>query len=172
MNSKKILVVLGTAREGRKSEKVANFIIDELRGNKFNVELLDIKDYLTEATVPSWQKELYNKYDEVSYRMNEADTYIFVVPEYNHSFPGEFKIFIDKLKDEPAGKSVLIAGVSNGVFGGARVVEHLLPVLVYFKMKPVMPPLYFGNVEELFDDNGAIVDKKYSERLIKAVSKL
>ncbi len=162
-----ILVVIGTARKGRYSGKVARYIKNELSKVTQNVELLDVRDFLTPETIPSWQKEDFKEYNQLSDAFDKADAYYFVLPEYNHSYPGEFKIMIDKLKNEPAGKPVVVCGVSSGVFGGSRVVEHVIPLLTYFKMKTIMPALYFSNVEKLFDEKEKILDTSHAKRIIK-----
>ena len=59
--------------------------------------------------------------------MNRADAIVIVVPEYNHSFPGLLKHVLDSCLKEYIHKAVGVVGVSAGPFGGARVIQHLLP---------------------------------------------
>src|SRR5207248_9047315 len=58
-----------------------------------------------------------------------ADGLILVVPEYTHGYPGLLKHALDMNLEEYIHKAVGICGVSAGVFGGARVIEALLPVM-------------------------------------------
>ena len=47
-----ITVILGTAREGRKSDKVSNFVVEELKKNaEIDITLVDVKDYPMDATI-------------------------------------------------------------------------------------------------------------------------
>ena len=51
-----IPVVLGTAREGRQSIKVARFVHAEfLKRAGIETELIDVKDFIFPRTVPSWE---------------------------------------------------------------------------------------------------------------------
>jgi len=51
---KYIPIVLGTGREGRYSDKVANFVFQEASKQSFKTEVIDVRDYATPVTVPSW----------------------------------------------------------------------------------------------------------------------
>src|SRR5690606_804957 len=62
--------------------------------------------------------------------------FIFIVPEYNGSFPGVLKALIDNTNIEKVwwGKKALLTGVSTGRAGNLRGMEHLTGVLHYLKM--------------------------------------
>jgi NAD(P)H-dependent FMN reductase len=66
--------------------------------------------------------------------VNEADALIFVVPEYNHSFPGLLKHVLDTNLKEYIHKAAGVCGVSAGPFGGARMIQNFLPVLREVRM--------------------------------------
>lgn len=59
----------------------------------------------------------------------QADGIVIVTPEYNRGYPGLLKYVLDTNLKEYIHKAVGICGVSAGGFGGARVIENLLPVL-------------------------------------------
>ena len=96
--------------------------------------------------------------------MARADGLIIVSPEYNHGYPGELKILLDTLYQEYNRKPVGICGVSDGLMGGGRMVEHLRQVLVELQMAPIHAALYFRNVEKLFDTSGNMTDGAYEKR--------
>ncbi len=166
-----IPIVLGTAREGRVSEKVARYVLREAKAYGMNAELVDVRDHLHAETIPSWVKD--KRTDAWKKIATKADGFIIVSPEYNHGYPGELKILLDSAYEkEYGGKPVFICGVSNGPFGGARMVEHLNQVLVTVHMVALNAPVYFPKAPELFDDKGEIKDVSYSERLQKSFDKL
>ncbi len=162
-----IPVVLGSAREGRQSEKAARFVFDELqKQDGVATEFVDVRDHVSGiATVPPWgvggANEVPTKWKDVATR---ADAFIFVLPEYNHGYSGEFKLLLDSLYNEYERKPVAVCGVSAGSFGGARVIDHIKPILVELKMIPIRNSLYFGKIKELFDENGLLVDESVRER--------
>jgi hypothetical protein len=61
--------------------------------------------------------------------MDRADALVVVSPEYNHGYSGLLKHVLDSCLKEYIHKAVGIVGVSAGPFGGARVIQNLLPVM-------------------------------------------
>jgi len=121
-----IPVILGTARQGRLSEPAANFVFGEVskRGD-IETELIDIRKI--PVAIDNAGEAL--KDSRFSAMVSRADGLILVVPEYNHSFPGLLKHVLDTNLKEYIHKAVGVCGVSAGPFGGARMIQSLLPVL-------------------------------------------
>lgn len=153
-----IPLILGTAREGRRSEHVAQYLLERLSDrDDIDIELIDVRHHLHGFTHPAWiEYEETNAWKETALA---ADGYIIVTPEYNHGYPGELKIFLDGAFEEYFDKPVALAGVSSGRLGGARVVEHIKPVLIELGMTPMGKALYFGNAGDVFDDSGEMTDE-------------
>ena len=164
-----IPIILGTAREGRQSEKVANFVLKETIANNFESEILDVRDYILQVVK---DREELLPLKELEEKILKADALIIVSPEYNHSYPGELKMMLDLFYKQYFYKPVGICGVSSGSFGGARMIKHLQQVCTALHMLPIGESLYFSKVQELFDDNGRIQDEKYKERIIKFLDEL
>ena len=165
-----IPVILGTARLGRESEKVANFILDEVRKAGFQTELLDVRSYRIDAT----DKTLHTPQGRLLAPIIEkADALIIVSPEYNHGYPGELKMMLDMLTTQYAGKPVGLCGVSSGPFGGTRMVEVIKQVFIELHMPPIREALYFPMVKDLFDASGKIKDAAaYKDRLANFFTEL
>lgn len=167
-----IALVLGTAREGRESEQVFAYLQRVFR-ERTDVELrtVDVRDHFRDAvTVPPWgeggTETVPTEWQRIA---ASVDTFIFVLPEYNHGYPGEWKLLADSLYDEYAGKHAYIVGVSNGTFAGVRVADHVKPILVELGLVPHKTALYAGNVDTLFDDTGEPTDDAFSKRVEKFV---
>jgi NAD(P)H-dependent FMN reductase len=93
--------------------------------------------------------------------MNRADALVLVAPEYNRGYPGLLKHVLDTNLKEYIHKAVGIVGVSAGIFGGARVIENLLPVLRELGLVTIFWDVNFNNVRSRFDENGALVDESF-----------
>jgi len=153
-----IPVILGTAREGRESEKVAEFVLKETVKAGLRTEILDVREFLigsTDNTEESAQAE------KLSEKIVKADGFIIISPEYNHGYPGELKVMLDMLYDQYARKPVGFCGVSAGRFGGARAVEQLRLVSIEFHMVPIREAVYFPFVQDLFDEKRNIKNRSY-----------
>lgn len=176
MNERKphIAVLLGTARTGRNSEAVARYITDTISADgRADAVLYDVRDYLQDRTIPDWQPDGEAE-QTTAWRAvaSKADAFIMVLPEYNHGYPGEWKMVIDQDGVNYRGKPVITAGVSRGPFMGARVVEHVIPVYTELGMVYVPYPLYFGSVGDFVAADAAARDDQYTQRVIKSLDKL
>jgi NAD(P)H-dependent FMN reductase len=154
-------VILGTAREGRQSEKAARFILGEVVKAGLESEIIDVRDYRIPATDNTGQGAQAKL---VAEKITRSDAIIIVTPEYNHGYPGELKMMLDLLYQQYARKPVGFCGVSMGGLGGARCVEQLRQVAIELHMVPIREAVYFSGVRDLFDANGEIKDKSYYAR--------
>jgi NAD(P)H-dependent FMN reductase len=140
----KILIILGTGREKSNSEKVANFVFEEAIKFGFEVEYVKVKEWLDKPWTGGMSELKRTKISEI---LRNSQGFIIVSPEYNHSFPGELKLFIDEFYDEFNNKPVGICGTSSGRLGGARMVESLRLVLIELMTIPIRNAVYFANIE-------------------------
>jgi len=161
LNKMYIPIILGTAREGRQSEKAAKFIFQETIGAGLESEIIDVRDYKIGATDNTKKLEQAKILAE---KIKKADALIVVSPEYNHGYPGELKLMLDMLYQEYAKKPIGFCGVSSGPFGGVRAVEQLRLVSIEFRMVPIREAIYFSSVQNLFDYKGLIKNQAYYER--------
>ena len=148
MSDLNIPVILGTARRGRESEKVAKYMVKRAKQFGFKSALLDVKDYRTAATDASKKSPQAKK---LAKKIAESDGLIIVTPEYNHAYPGELKMMLDLLYEEYEKRAVGVCGVSDGRFGGIRAIEALKPVLNALGTIPINNSLAFPKVSILFD---------------------
>ena len=93
--------------------------------------------------------------------MNRADALIIVTPEYNHGYAGLLKHVLDTNLKEYIHKAAGVVGVSAGVFGGARAIENLLPVLRELGLVTIFWDVNFTTVRRRFDERGNLVDDSY-----------
>ncbi len=157
MNTR-IAVVIGTGREDRRSVHIAQYIAEELkkRPEAPEVHLIDPREYLISPfTVPAWvADENASKWRNIAAQM---DAFVLVVPEYNHSFPGELKLLLDSAFKEYADKPVGLVGVSDGQYGGTRALEHVLALVATLKMYAVPYTVAISNIPEISVGEGETV---------------
>ena len=164
-----IPVILGTGREGRRSEPVANFVFAEVKKRaRVETELIDIRTLPIQIKGPT--DEL--KDPVFAGKMMRADALVLVVPEYNHGYPGLLEHVLDMNLEEYVHKAVGICGVSAGSFGGARMIENFLPVLRELGLTIIFTDVNFGNAQKLFDENGQLLDQSYIRRVARFLDEL
>jgi NAD(P)H-dependent FMN reductase len=164
-----IPVILGTTRSGRNSEAVARLIVAELgKRSEIVTELIDI----AKLPLPTNDAGTAIKDPSFSAKMDRADALVVVSPEYNHGYPGLLKHVLDSCLEEYIHKAVGIAGVSAGSFGGARLVENLLPVMRELGMVTIFWDLNFSKAGTFFDAEGKPCDPGLPSNIGKFVNEL
>ncbi len=69
-------------------------------------------------------------------------------------------------------KAVGICGVSAGSFGGARVIEALLPVMRELGLVTIFNDVNFGPVGKIFGEDGKLLDEKFVRRTAEFLDEL
>jgi len=164
-----IPIILGTARQGRKSEHVARFVFEQTKKRAdVETELIDVRELQMQLDDAGEQM----KDPAFSATIERCDGIILIVPEYNHGYPGLLKHALDMNLKEYIHKAVGVCGVSAGPFGGARVIEGLLPVMRELGLVAIFEDVNFGKVGTLFDEQGNLLDQSYVRRVDKFLNEL
>jgi len=166
-----IPVILGTVRQGRKSIFPAKLMVKSLQTVGVESQLVDFKElplpFLDSLEEPSDlnKKYPYPNVQKWSGIADSADAFVFIVPEYNHGFPAVLKNALDWLYPEFERKPVGLVGVSSGILGGARAIEHTRPIIETFSMFAIRETVLFGKVQNLFDQQGKLLDEVYLKKV-------
>jgi len=164
-----IPVILGTARQGRQSEHVAHFVFEQTKKRAdVETELIDVRELPMRLDDAGEQM----KDPRFSATIERCDGIILVVPEYNHGYPGLLKHALDMNLKEYIHKAVGICGISAGPFGGARVIENLLPVMRELGLVTIFEDVNFGKIGTLFDEQGNLIDQSFLGRVDKFLNEL
>jgi len=168
-----ITLLLGTARKEAVSRGVFEEIANRLVDSGVSFDAVKVGDIVSEArTVAPSDTSQTPAQAAWNAQVKKTDLFIMVLPEYNHSFPGEWKILMDLVAvKEYSGKQVAIATVSAGSFAGVRVMEHVLPVLMYLEFLVSVERLHIGNARELFQ-HGMLGDEHVSQRIDSFITRL
>jgi NAD(P)H-dependent FMN reductase len=171
MNSRplSIPVILGTTRKGRMSAHAARFMLGQLEKRAgIKTELIDI----SKLPMPIDDAGEAIKDPAFSEKMAMADALVIITPEYNHSFPGLLKHALDSCLKEYIHKAAGIVGVSAGPFGGVRVIQDFLPVIRELGLVNIFWDVNFGNVSNVFDESGKLLDEAFVSRADKFLNEL
>ncbi len=160
-----ISLVLGTARIGRRSEMVSAHLRSILSSYEdIQFSYVDVREHLKTFATTRYGTESAEAFPW-KHIAEESNGFIFVIPEYSHSYPGEWKLLMDALHEgEYLGKIAGLVGVSDGQFGGARAVEQAMLYLTHRGMYVMKKNLFFPRVQELFGADGKLTDKETEER--------
>jgi NAD(P)H-dependent FMN reductase len=161
----KLAVIIGATRTGRQTPKQAKWVANAARQmDDVEVELVDLKDY----PMPFFDEPISPRYNQNRQidpaampwlkKLEEADAYVFVTPEYNHSIPGVLKNALDYVTWEIQRKPAAV--VSHGSAGGARAQLMLKVILSESKAVPLptFTPLTMTGMSEQIDDDGNLTE--------------
>lgn len=143
MSKLKILVILGSTRQGRYGDKPAHWIKTLLSEHaELEAELVDLRDwplpFFDQARPPArvtdgnYGNELANRWAQ---KLAEADGFVITAAEYNHGYTAVLKNALDWVYHEWKRKPVAFVGY--GGLGGARSVEQLRQVAIELEMAPL-----------------------------------
>ncbi|MFF4379567.1 NADPH-dependent FMN reductase [Kitasatospora sp. NPDC001547] len=158
----KVAVLVGSTREGRFGPVVADWLFGHLdaRGD-LTADRIDLVETPLPVTFPSFGGEVPSADAEllaaVSPRLEAADAFVIVTPEYNHSFPAPLKNAIDWHNREWHGKPVAFVSY-GGLSGGLRAVEQLRVVLAELNAATIRNTVSFHGAARCFDADGGALD--------------
>ena len=155
--SSKILVVVGTTRQGRSGRKVADWYMKQAEKSNpgLSLELLDIADLnlpLFDEPMSPMMHQYTDKQNEIAKLVGDADGFVFVTSEYNHSIPASLKNFLDYINAEWHHKAV--AYVGYGAAGAMRSIEHLVGVMTELRAVSIRDQININAIWEALDENG------------------
>jgi NAD(P)H-dependent FMN reductase len=159
----KVLIIIGSTRPGRVSDRLAKWIkseADKLEP-KSEFVIADLVDYelplLDEPISPQYNPERQpnKKAQKWLNDLADADGYMLITPEYNRSTSAVLKNALDYIDFQFDKKPVAI--VSHGSSGGAQAVAHLRGIIPGLKAVSVPAATFVvGQVGSLFDEAGRL----------------
>ncbi|MFD2420506.1 NADPH-dependent FMN reductase [Amycolatopsis pigmentata] len=161
----RLQVIVGSTRPGRAADQVFPWVVRRASEHgRFEVELIDLRDW----PLPMFQETMESVGDfadptysepivrEWNRKLAEAEAYLFVTTEYNHSVPGVLKNAIDNVFVSYAmrNKPAAFVGYSASLTGGARAVEHLAHTAIEAEMVPLRNSVLIAEVGKAMDAEG------------------
>jgi NAD(P)H-dependent FMN reductase len=160
----KLVIIVGSVREGRFGPTVASWVADRAREHGgFDVDVVDLADVDIPLALPAVSpKHAGDDYPRpegmrpVTARLEAADAFLIVTPEYNHSYPASLKALIDWHFTQWAAKPVGFVSY-GGAAGGRHAVLHLENVLTELHAVTIRDGLAFPRYFTGWED-GAPLD--------------
>ena len=166
---KRLQVIVGSTRPERQADIVARWVNNRATAHgAFDVEMLDLRDWplpmfaegiktIGDFANPTYSDPLVKRWNQ---KIAEADAYLFITPEYNHSIPAILKNAIDSVFVSFAfrNKPAVFVGYSGGQIGGARAVEHLAHIAIEAELVPLRNTVLLSTVQRAFLPDGIPVD--------------
>jgi NAD(P)H-dependent FMN reductase len=156
----RVAVIIGSTRVGRVGPTVAQWFARQARFRPdVDVDLLDLAELDLPMVLSSAPDDAVAAYRR---RLELADAFVVVTPEYNHSYPAALKQAIDLNTGEFARKPVAFVSY-GGLSGGLRAVEHLRAVFAEARATTIRETVSFHGTITNFDADGWPLDPAAGE---------
>jgi len=170
-----LAVILGSVRQGRFGPVVAQWFAAEAQQHgQFNVDLIDLAETPLPLALPPEPPAIATtdarpaEMAALTEKLETADVFVVVTPEYNHSFPASVKSLIDWHFTEWRAKPIGFVSY-GGLGGGLRAIEQLRLVFAEMHAVTVRDTVSFANYWELFDADGQLMDAEGPNSAAKAL---
>jgi chromate reductase len=149
-----ITIISGTNRKGSHTEKIAleyQFLLKERGIDAKILSLVGVDLLERNADFEKIEEEI----------LIPSTIFIIVSPEYNGSFTGALKLFMDTSRVHLCWwhKTALLVGVATGRAGNLRGMDHLTGVLNHMKVMVHFNKLPISVVDKLLNEEGKIIDE-------------
>lgn len=152
----KITIVSSTNREGSMSLQVSQYLKSVYAELGVETEVLDLRALPLSCFTPQAYSEKPQGLNPFIDLILQAQGAHFVIPEYNGSFPGALKYFIDlwKFPDCYIGLKTAYVGIASGQWGALRPVEHFQGVMGYRNAIQFPERIFINKVNKRWNGNG------------------
>lgn len=156
MSKPTLMIVIASTRPGRVGLPVARWFREraEAQGS-FAIDVVDLATlnlpFMNEPKHPRLRQYVHQHTKEWSARVDAADAFVFVMPEYNYGFTAPLKNAIDYLNNEWAYKPVGLVSY-GGVSAGTRAAQMIKQVVTTLKMFPLTEAVSIPFVAQFLKD--------------------
>ena len=154
-----ITIIAATNRPNSNTLKVAKYYQQQLKlkgveSNLFSLEHLPIDVLNTDMF--GKRSEAFQKIQDL---ISATDKFLFVMPEYNGSYPGVLKVLIDacNFPDSFYDKKTALVGLSSGKYGNIRGVDHFTGVCHYIHLHILPLRIHIPNIKTELDVDGNLI---------------
>ena len=169
-------IVVGTNRPASRARLVADLYVRLLGEHGVEAHILDLLELPADFTTSALYANAgsHADFNRLAALASSADKLVFIVPEYNCSYPGVLKAFIDGLP-YPSGlghKKAALVGLSSGSQGGLLPLNHLTDVLMYLGTAVLPQRVRLPFIDKHLSADGELTEPFYTLLLREQIEHL
>lgn len=151
-----ITIISSTNRPGSSTLKVAQYYQRKLKEKGTQAGLLSLSQLPPNLIETDLYGERSEGFEPIQDVISKTDKFLFVIPEYNGSFPGVLKVFIDacSFPESFYEKKAALVGVSSGRYGNIRGVDHFTGICNYIHLHVMPLKIHIPSVHRELDAQG------------------
>ncbi|HEY4322450.1 MAG TPA: NADPH-dependent FMN reductase [Mucilaginibacter sp.] len=156
-----VTIISGTNRPNSSTLKLAQYYKKRLLEKGLDANLLP----LTELPGRLIETDLYGnrsrEFESIQDIITKTQKFLFIMPEYNGSFPGVLKTFIDacSFPESFYEKKAALTGLSSGKYGNIRGIDHFTGICHYLHLNVMPLKIHIAAINKEFDESGNLFKK-------------
>src|ERR1700744_3220154 len=160
-----ITIISSTNRPGSTTFKVAEYYQQRLSEKGVEAGLLSLIDLPPDLMATALLKGRSEAFEPIQQIITQTDKFIFIIPEYNGSYPGVLKVMIDAcaFPESFYEKKAALVGVSAGKYGNIRGIDHFTGICNYVHLHVMPLKIHIPSIHKELDENGNLF-KDYTLR--------
>jgi chromate reductase len=146
-------IISATNRPNSSTYKLAQYYQKKLKEKGLEVGILS----LSQLPANIIETDLYNKrsieFQSIQDVVTQTEKFLFIIPEYNGSFPGVLKVFMDacSFPESFYDKKAALTGLSSGKYGNIRGIDHFTGICHYMHVHVMPIKIHIGSINKEFD---------------------
>jgi chromate reductase len=157
-----VTIIASTNRPGSSTLQLALYYQKQLAAKGMEAGLLSLAQLppnLIETDLYGKRSEAFNEIQDI---ITATDKFLFVIPEYNGSYPGVLKVFIDacSFPESFYDKKAALVGLSSGKYGNIRGIDHFTGVCHYLNLHIMPLKIHIASIRKEMDANMATLPPK------------
>lgn len=151
-----ITIISGTNRPRSNSYKLSTYYQRQFIKKGVSADVFSLCDLPEKFITADMYGQRSDAFLPIQERITMTQKFIFVIPEYNGSFPGILKTFVDacQFPNSFYDKKVALVGHSSGKYGNIRGVDHFTGVCHYLRMHVLPLRIHIPYISTEFDEQG------------------
>ena len=153
-----ITIISGTNRPHSNTLKLATYYQQKLKERSVDSGILSLADISPDFIRADMYKTPSDHFQPYQDRITATEKFIFIIPEYNGSFPGILKTFVDacQFPNSFFNKKAALVGLSSGKYGNVRGVDHFTGVCHYVRLQVLPLRIHIPHIFQELNDQGSL----------------
>ncbi|GGH13377.1 NADPH-dependent FMN reductase [Mucilaginibacter phyllosphaerae] len=156
-----VTIIASTNRPGSLTLQLAKYYQKQLAAKGLDCNLLSLAQLppnLIETDLYGKRSEAFNEIQQI---ITATEKFLFIIPEYNGSFPGILKVFVDacSFPESFYDKKAALVGLSSGKYGNIRGIDHFTGVCHYLNLHVMPLKLHIASIRKEMDAGGNLTQE-------------
>lgn len=168
-----ITIISSTNRPESNSGKIAVWLSNKLNNSGVEAQTLHLADLPADFAYQKIRKNTLPEFDDMmTEKIANVNKFIFIIPEYNGSYPGALKSFIDSVPPSHFyHKKAALIGISSGRTGALKALDDFTGVLHYLQVEVLSDKPKISSIESVISSTGTIEIPEIIHRIDKHLAK-